>query len=444
MRIVCPNCASQYEVGEDAIPEAGRDVQCAKCSEIWFQERPMKLTMEEEPLPLSDVAAPSPEQSQPNEPIQNPEPTPESTETKPTPQASEPEPKAEAPAVFRSLRSDRSPSPVPSATEAAVAAGAAAPVVKEKLRKDVAPEVKSILQEEVEFSAKRRTAPSETPPQVETPVAEKTPLRKPTPDVQKSPEAPSQVVKPVAEAESSDGITLASAKSLRDILEAEEIESVDITEGLPNTPAAELTPPKAEPSLDQLGMKRPTTPQTQSPVEPTPVVETEQTVKTAAPAVALKSAASLMEKAKSVVDSPNVEVAKEDVSPLMDQPKFKSETKSGKSVFADIDELNSNLNKDDEKEEEEEDLIDFEDDEVEKAGRFSVGFLTACILALVGATLYLITPNLSQAVPATEGVLGAYKQNVDNGRMVLQDMYYQGGEPGFDTLFKNAKEKFLN
>jgi len=39
MRLVCPNCAAQYEVDVNAIPEAGRDVQCANCGNTWFQER---------------------------------------------------------------------------------------------------------------------------------------------------------------------------------------------------------------------------------------------------------------------------------------------------------------------------------------------------------------------------------------------------------------------
>lgn len=37
MRLVCPKCAVQYEVGENAIPENGRDVQCSACGHGWFQ-----------------------------------------------------------------------------------------------------------------------------------------------------------------------------------------------------------------------------------------------------------------------------------------------------------------------------------------------------------------------------------------------------------------------
>jgi predicted Zn finger-like uncharacterized protein len=37
MRLVCPNCAAQYEVDASAIPDDGRDVQCANCGNTWFQ-----------------------------------------------------------------------------------------------------------------------------------------------------------------------------------------------------------------------------------------------------------------------------------------------------------------------------------------------------------------------------------------------------------------------
>ena len=40
MRLVCPNCEAKYEVPEDAIPDVGRDVQCASCGHSWFQMRP--------------------------------------------------------------------------------------------------------------------------------------------------------------------------------------------------------------------------------------------------------------------------------------------------------------------------------------------------------------------------------------------------------------------
>ena len=36
MLIKCPNCDAKYEVPNDIIPAAGRDVQCSSCSKTWF------------------------------------------------------------------------------------------------------------------------------------------------------------------------------------------------------------------------------------------------------------------------------------------------------------------------------------------------------------------------------------------------------------------------
>ena len=40
MLLACPICQAQYEVPEDAIPEAGCEVQCSACGETWFQPHP--------------------------------------------------------------------------------------------------------------------------------------------------------------------------------------------------------------------------------------------------------------------------------------------------------------------------------------------------------------------------------------------------------------------
>lgn len=40
MRLICPNCDAQYEVADDVIPTAGRDVQCSNCGQVWFQHHP--------------------------------------------------------------------------------------------------------------------------------------------------------------------------------------------------------------------------------------------------------------------------------------------------------------------------------------------------------------------------------------------------------------------
>ncbi|MEM8647872.1 MAG: zinc-ribbon domain-containing protein [Pseudomonadota bacterium] len=40
MKLTCPNCAAQYEVPDEVIPETGRDVQCSACGDTWFQVHP--------------------------------------------------------------------------------------------------------------------------------------------------------------------------------------------------------------------------------------------------------------------------------------------------------------------------------------------------------------------------------------------------------------------
>ena len=38
MRLICPNCAAQYEVDASMIPDEGRDVQCSSCGHTWYQD----------------------------------------------------------------------------------------------------------------------------------------------------------------------------------------------------------------------------------------------------------------------------------------------------------------------------------------------------------------------------------------------------------------------
>lgn len=61
MRLVCPNCDAKYEVPEDAIPETGRDVQCANCGHAWYQMRRQSETAAVVPEPVPEpVVEPAP------------------------------------------------------------------------------------------------------------------------------------------------------------------------------------------------------------------------------------------------------------------------------------------------------------------------------------------------------------------------------------------------
>ena len=359
MRIVCPNCSSQYEVAKDAIPDEGRDVQCAKCSEIWFQAQPMQLTLDEAPLTLD------------TESVQANTDT-DSSDASDTPPADTSSGAPEEPTMFRSQRADRM---------------------------KATPEVQSILQEEAAFSSNAKvddTAPAKP--------------SEPTPEVQESAATENQVARKNSEIDSSEGVTIASAKSLKDILASEAIEVVD----------APVNPTANEPSLDQLGMTRP-----KAVIQP----ETQD---------AILKPASAMAEAQAPQPQKQPEAKKQDVAP-------EASSKTGKAVFTDIDELNTNIKISETDANANDDLTLIQEEMPATQSRsFLYGFTTACVVVALGAFTYVLAPKISQAVPASASVLSAYTAKVDSKRMVLQDLYYQGGEPGFGTLFNNLKQKFAN
>ncbi len=62
MRLTCPNCDAQYEVPDEVIPTAGRDVQCSNCGKTWFQHHPDHLPEEEDGTAPLGVEAPAPDE----------------------------------------------------------------------------------------------------------------------------------------------------------------------------------------------------------------------------------------------------------------------------------------------------------------------------------------------------------------------------------------------
>ena len=56
MILTCPNCSTQYAVGDGAIPPQGRKVRCASCGESWFQDAGQEEAAEE---PAADIEGPS-------------------------------------------------------------------------------------------------------------------------------------------------------------------------------------------------------------------------------------------------------------------------------------------------------------------------------------------------------------------------------------------------
>ena len=106
MRLTCPNCAAQYEVPDDVIPEEGRDVQCSNCGTTWFQAGSGAADDQQAPAPEAfeeerpdhapqeaDLDSPAPEPEPENEGFDQPEPQPE---PEPEHEAVEPAPATEA------------------------------------------------------------------------------------------------------------------------------------------------------------------------------------------------------------------------------------------------------------------------------------------------------------------------------------------------------------
>jgi predicted Zn finger-like uncharacterized protein len=90
MRLACPNCDAKYEVPDDAIPEAGRDVQCSNCGHTWFQMHPATEEAAEAEADLYGDDLPPEETHQPEaapEPARAAvaEPAPEPAATRPAP-----------------------------------------------------------------------------------------------------------------------------------------------------------------------------------------------------------------------------------------------------------------------------------------------------------------------------------------------------------------------
>lgn len=147
MRLICPNCGAQYEVADDVIPEAGRDVQCSNCGHTWF-ERPgaseaAEAAAMDETLPTPPEPQAEPDPAPEPEPEPEPEPAPD-VEAKQEPEpAPEPEPEEEAdrPAAIDDADEDPAPQDPP-----------------QPERRELDPGVADILREEAQYEQAAREA----------------------------------------------------------------------------------------------------------------------------------------------------------------------------------------------------------------------------------------------------------------------------------------------
>lgn len=187
MRLICPNCGAQYEVPDEVIPEAGRDVQCSSCGHTWFQAHPDfdRERAEDlgEAVPDEDWTPP-PEEADPDEAPETDTPEPASASDDDAPVAAETDPSdanvseanvsEAAPSeatVSDSTVSETTPPDTGSepgrdaGTGAATAPGdtseQAEDTTQEPPRRRLDPAVADLLREEAEHEARARRAEAE-------------------------------------------------------------------------------------------------------------------------------------------------------------------------------------------------------------------------------------------------------------------------------------------
>lgn len=76
MKLTCPNCGAQYEVPDEVVPTAGRDVQCSSCGKTWFQHHPDHMPEEPEDEKVAAELSPT-EPAEDDEVAEPPAPRPD-------------------------------------------------------------------------------------------------------------------------------------------------------------------------------------------------------------------------------------------------------------------------------------------------------------------------------------------------------------------------------
>lgn len=365
MRLVCPNCEAKYEVPEDAIPETGRDVQCANCGHAWYQMRARAAVAE--PVAAAPVVAP---------PIAKaPEPVPPAPAPEPEPEP-EPEPLA-APEVAVT------PEPEPLAPEIETEPDVAVPDPEPDLVPDPVAETSEVAVEPV------------ADPVVEVAV-EADPVVDP-------------VVEPLAEV----------AETLAEVAEPEPLDAPVLADPVPET--AEDT----DGSLAEASAALAAAPAAYAVDESVLAILREEAEREAQarrsdfarplevqPDLGIDAAAAMTKKSVEVVSADaGMHGAAED-----------SDDRHGgrKTRLPDVEEINSTLRP-------AEQLVGEGQDEtmaVAAEGRssFRTGFLMVMVVAILGAALYISADALAQAVPALEGVLKSYVGMVDGLRLQLDGL----------------------
>lgn len=365
MRLVCPSCEAKYEVPDDAIPETGRDVQCANCGHAWFQMRPRSAAPVEAPAPsVTPAPAVAPQAPVPATAAEKALANEASVEAA---QPAMPEP---APAPEEEIAPEPAVAEVASEeVEAAVdATGAAEPEVAPS--DDTTPEPVPEAEPEVAASTEM---PEDNSTAVDETVVDE------TGDADKMAVTAVSDAGEAADGAAADGATAAAPApyavddSVLAILREEAEREVAARaaeaqrlETQPDLGVDAVPPPKAKPALEVVS-------------DATAALEADAT----------DAANGLKPSAR-------------------------------RDLLPDVEEINSTLRPSE---------VSSDDDGAAapsalaaSSGGFRSGFLSVMTIAIIGAVLYIAAPTLSRLVPATADALTAYVGAVDSLRLSLDGM----------------------
>lgn len=158
MRLICPNCGAQYEVPDEVIPAAGRDVQCSNCGHTWLQTPDNTPPAAEGETGQAHATEPTAHGTpQPAQPPEAAEPEPPTSSVNPAagsgPDNRDAEP-PDRPARGTAEESTENAPAAPVDTEAPEEATAPP-------RKRLDPEIAELLREEAEREARARASESQ-------------------------------------------------------------------------------------------------------------------------------------------------------------------------------------------------------------------------------------------------------------------------------------------
>jgi predicted Zn finger-like uncharacterized protein len=385
MRLVCPNCEAKYEVPEDAIPETGRDVQCANCGHAWYQMRPRAAeaaaTAVAPPAP-APAAAPEPvvEVAEvPAAPTEAPDPEPVAVVAEPTL-----EPEQESAPVLDAANDDVAEAPV---EDEAIAT---ADIVEEAVTDEPAA-VAAVVAEEVPVAAAADDLATDAGETAET-LADDV-IGTQTADHEPSADAPvAEVIAAEAVVATGDATPEGDAPEL-DAAEA------DATE-----PAVSAAPAAAY-AVDEsvLAILR-------------EEAEREAQARRTEAAKPLETQTDLGIEAA-------IPAAKRSMEAIGHAAELDADDKGSnrRARLPDVEEINSTL-RPSETAQDDGSTSDGVPEPVEGRSSFRSGFLLVLTVAILGAALYGSADAIAEAVPSLAGPLKAYVSFVDSLRLQLDGL----------------------